>query len=73
MWGAKGLFTTHALFEGGASMVIKPMSGKIAIPNRYEIKTVQHLGFLEYYKRIAREVALIIYMKCFIKGAGRQS
>lgn len=67
MWGAKGLFTTHALFEGGASMVIKPMSGKIAIPNRYEIKTVQHLGFLEYYKRIAREVALYNIYEMFYK------
>lgn len=59
MWGAKGLFTTHALFEWGAAMIIAPMSGRIARPNRYELKTMEHLGLAEYFKRVAREVALL--------------
>lgn len=67
MWGAKGLFTTHALFEAGAAMVIAPMSKHIAVPNKYDVKTVQHLGFEEYYKRIAREVALLDMYEEFYK------
>lgn len=69
MWGAKGLFTTHALFEWGAAMIMAPMSGKIARPNTYEIKTVEHLGLSEYFKRIAREVALLdMYEKFYKRG-----
>ncbi|MEI6237411.1 MAG: hypothetical protein WCP03_02315 [Candidatus Saccharibacteria bacterium] len=58
VWGAKGLITTHAMFEWGASTIISPMHSKIAIPNRYELKTIQHLGLKEYYIRVAREVAM---------------
>jgi hypothetical protein len=67
MWGAKGLITTHAMFEWGASTVILPMHSKIAIPNRYELKTVQHLGLIEYYIRIAREVAMYDMYELFYK------
>lgn len=67
MWGAKGLFTTHALFEWGAAMIMAPMSAKIAKPNRYELKTVEHLGISEYFKRIAREVALLDMYEQFYK------
>lgn len=69
VWGAKGLLTTHALFEWGAAMIIKPLSGKIAVPSRYDLKAVQHLGFIEYYKRVAREVALYgMYEKYYKRG-----
>jgi hypothetical protein len=67
MWGAKGLFTTHALFEWGAATIMAPMSGKIAHPSRYDIKTAQKLGLEEYFKRIAREVALLDMYEQFYK------
>jgi hypothetical protein len=67
MWGAKGLFTTHALFEWGATMIMAPMSNRIARPNRYELKTVEHLGLSEYFKRVAREVALLDMYEQFYK------
>lgn len=59
MWGAKGLFTTHALFEWGAAMIMAPMTKTIGIPTRYDLKSVHHIGLSEYFKRIAREVALL--------------
>lgn len=69
MWGAKGLFTTHAFFELGSAMIMAPMSGKIAKPNRYELKTVEHLGLSEYFKRVAREVALFdMYEQYYKRG-----
>jgi len=67
LWGAKGLFTTHAMFELGASTIIATMHKQIAVPNRYEVKTVQHLGLEEYFKRIAREVAMYDMYELFYK------
>lgn len=69
MWGAKGLFTTHAMFEFGAATLMAPMSSKIAIPSKYDIKAIQHLGLSEYFKRVAREVALLnMYDNFYKKG-----
>jgi hypothetical protein len=67
MWGAKGLFTTHALFEAGAAMLFAPMRSNFGRPSVYDIKTVQHLGYEEYFKRIAREVALLNMYEDFYK------
>lgn len=67
MWGAKGLFTTHALFELGAAMVFAPLSKQIGRPTHYDIKTVLHLGFEEYFRRIAREVAMLSMYDEFYK------
>ena len=58
MWGAKGLFTTHFMFEWGAAMLMAPMSKKMAVPSRYDLKTIHKIGLSEYFKRTAREVAL---------------
>lgn len=58
MWGAKGLFTTHALFEWGSAMIMAPMTKTIGAPTRYDIKKAHQIGLIEYYKRIAREIAL---------------
>lgn len=67
MWGAKGLFTTHAMFEFGAAMLFAPMGKYIGRPTHYDIKTVQHLGIEEYFKRIAREVAILNMYDDFYK------
>ena len=67
MWGAKGLFTTHALFEMGAAMLMAPMTYRIAQPNRYEIKKVQQIGLSEFFKRTAREVAMLNMYEDFYK------
>ena len=67
MWGAKGLFTTHAMFEWGAAMIMAPMSGMIAAPTRYDIKKVEQIGLIEYFKRVAREVALLDMYEQFYK------
>ena len=67
MWGAKGLFTTHALFEWGAAMIIAPMSRLIASPTRYDLKKIEQIGLSEYFKRIAREVALLDMYEDFYK------
>jgi len=59
MWGAKGLLSTHMLFEGGAALIIHPMRHSFGKPSGYDIKTAQKVGLLEFFKRTAREVALL--------------
>lgn len=69
MWGSKGLFTTHALFEIGASMIIAPMSYLIARPSKYDVKKIDSIGLSEYFKRIAREIALFdMYENFYRRG-----
>ncbi len=67
MWGAKGLFTTHALFEWGAAMIMAPLTHTIGAPTRYDLKKVQQIGLSEYFKRTAREVALLNMYEDFYK------
>lgn len=67
MWGSKGLFTTHALFEIGASMIMAPMTYRIAQPSKYEIKKIKQIGLAEYFKRTAREIAMLNMYEDFYK------
>lgn len=59
LWGAKGLLSTHMLFEGGAALIIQPMLHSFGKPSGYDIKTAEKIGLIEYFKRTAREVALL--------------
>lgn len=59
MWGAKGLLSTHMLFEGGAALIMLPLRHKLTAPNGYDIKVLQKVGTVEFFKRTAREIALL--------------
>jgi hypothetical protein len=59
LWGAKGLLSTHMLFEGGAALMMLTMNHKAGKPSGYDIKTAEKVGLIEYFKRTAREVALL--------------
>lgn len=68
-WGPKGLFTTHWWFEWGVTAIIKPLKLHLARPTEYDIKTVRHLGIEEFFKRTAREVALLdMYDRFYKRG-----
>jgi hypothetical protein len=58
-WGFKGLFTTHFAFEWGAATIIATLNKRIALPNRYDLKTIKLVGLIEYYKRLTREIAVL--------------
>jgi hypothetical protein len=58
-WGAKGLFTTHWMFEWGVSSVVCGQRLSKRIPSQEEIEYVAEHGFLHVFKRIAREIALL--------------
>lgn len=69
LWGAKGLLSTHMLFEGGAALMMMLMRHKNGIPSGYEIKTAEKIGLIEMFKRTAREVALLnMYERFYDNG-----
>ena len=69
MWGSKGLFTTHALFEWGAAMIAVTLPSNIAMPSQYDIKKAQQIGISEFFKRTARDIALMhMYENFYKKG-----
>lgn len=69
MWGSKGLMTTHMLFEFGVASIIAPLSFSDASPSQDDIKAIQEVGVAEYFKRTAREVAILdMYVRYYQKG-----
>lgn len=68
-WGAKGLFLTHGLFELGVSAIMFPVSFSTSMPTKKELREFQKLGLSEWYKRTAREIALLnIFERFYDKG-----
>ena len=59
MWGPKGLISTHGFFEFGIASIIKPLAFGDATPTEEEIKKMQELGIVEWFRRTAREIAVL--------------
>lgn len=69
MWGAKGLLSTHMLFEGGAALMMLVMGHRAGKPSGYDYKTAEKVGLVEYFKRMAREVAMFdMYERFYDQG-----
>lgn len=71
MWGPKGLLTTHGLFEWGIAAIILPLSAKnkAIVLQPADIDELNEYGFLELFKRKAREVATLdMYGAYYKKG-----
>jgi hypothetical protein len=48
-WGAKGIMTTHTLFEAGIASAAKPLTFKDAAANAYDITELKKRGFRSIY------------------------
>lgn len=59
MWGANGLLSMHVLFEVGIALILAPLSLKTGKPSDGDIAYMVDIGWEEYFKRAAREVALL--------------
>ena len=69
MWGPKGLFTTHGLFEMGIATLIMPLNFAEAVPRPSDIKIIEKIGLLEWFRRTAREIAVLdMYNLYYNKG-----
>lgn len=69
MWGAKGLFTTHAAFELGVATIIAPASLKKSYPSKEELEEYSSIGMEEWFSRTAKEIAAMgLYDKFYKIG-----
>jgi|AntRauTorckE6833_2_1112554.scaffolds.fasta_scaffold00141_10 hypothetical protein len=59
MWGPKGLMTTHGLFELGIATIIAPLGFGEAVPKHEDVEALQEIGYLEWFRRAAREIAAL--------------
>jgi hypothetical protein len=67
VWGAKGLISTHGLFELGAAVILAPLTMSEAVPTERELKLVMEVGIKEWFKRNAREIASLDLYERFRK------
>ncbi|HSX44767.1 MAG TPA: hypothetical protein VLF39_01485 [Candidatus Saccharimonadales bacterium] len=69
MWGPKGLFTTHGLFEMGVATIIAPLGFGDVMPNKEDLKELEDIGLIERFKHTAREIAVLdMYGLYYKKG-----
>lgn len=69
MWGAGGLMSMHAMFEAGVAIIIAPLAMKAAKPTEADIENFIEIGYEEWFKRAAREIALLdMYERFHAKG-----
>jgi hypothetical protein len=69
MWGPKGLLTTHGLFEIGIATLIAPLGFGEAVPKAADVKRIQKIGIVKWFKHTAREVAVLdMYDRYYLKG-----
>lgn len=69
MWGHKGLISTHGLFELGVAAIIAPLAFTDSMPTHDEIDKFEELGISEWFKRTAREIAVLdMYTRYYKRG-----
>ncbi|HRF28500.1 MAG TPA: hypothetical protein PL051_02575 [Candidatus Saccharibacteria bacterium] len=58
-WGAKGIMTTHTLFEGGIASATKPFRFNSGLPSEHDFEHLQEDGFETIYIRLLKEIAAL--------------
>ena len=66
-WGAKGIMTTHGLFEWGFAMTIKPLRLRAGYPNGNDLVRVRNDGIIPLFVEAARHVYGLRMYKRFQK------
>lgn len=59
MWGPRGLFTSHMLFEMGVATIIKPLSLKKAEPTLDDVALFREQGVEDSFRRAAKEIGVL--------------
>lgn len=59
MWGPKGLMSTHGLFELGVASLFAPLTFSESVPSEEDLATIKEIGVEEWFKRTAREIAVM--------------
>lgn len=55
-WGAKGVMTTHLLFELGIATAIAPLRLKAGYPTKKEVAALKRNGLVEVFKKTASDI-----------------
>lgn len=66
-WGAKGIMTTHTLFEAGVATTAKPYRFGSGLPSEHDIEHLHDDGFEAVYIRLVKEVAALDMYEKFKK------
>ena len=57
LWGSRGLIISHALFELGVALIVKPANLSQVSPGSREMRRFQTVGLPLYFQEMARRVA----------------
>lgn len=69
VYGPKGLMSTHSIFEMGVAAIIAPLGFNEVQPTKEEIQQILEIGPAEWFKRAAREIAVLdMYDEYYKKG-----
>lgn len=69
MYGAKGLFLTHGMFELGVASLIAPLTFSEVTIGRSYVEDFQKCGVKDWFRHTAREVAVLdLYENYYKKG-----
>jgi len=69
VYGPRGLFTAHHLFEFGVMLLLRPLKLSDARPSKYDLESVLEHGPEQYFLNSAREVAALdLYDEYLRKG-----
>lgn len=55
-WGAKGVWTSHFMFEWGVATIIAPIKMPTAKPDKYELKRTEKEGIIPLFKEAATHI-----------------
>ncbi len=67
MWGVKGLMTNHMLYEGGVATIVAPLTFRNLEVSQADVKLMKRIGLAEYFKRTARDIAMMNMYETFNK------
>lgn len=68
-WGAKGIMTTHGLFEWGVATTIAPLRLRRGYPEREDLARVRREGIVPLFKEAAQHIySLNMYERFYRKG-----
>lgn len=69
MWGAKGVMTTHGMYEWGVATSIAPLRLHAGFPTAEECAQVMNGGIIPIFKKAANDIyALTMYERFIKKG-----
>ena len=71
MWGFGGLMSSHGFFELGIAAAVATLRFPTAKPSDSDIQLMLEIGFEEYFKRTARQIAMMDMYESFLEHGWR--